>query len=186
MTLSVKNLSTRAVALLAVVACLLLFGAQPHAHAATAAQGSPARAGLRAAATTFPITHSLGPVVVSPSDPFYEGLDVRLSANGRLDATQHVFDHSWFKGFNGGAIVSLYDASENEIWSSTSQTHGVDGMYVPFGTSDRYYYWTEQVPQDVLATPGLHLEIALFNNPQLTFWTTLTGLVNNIASAIRG
>jgi hypothetical protein len=111
MTLSVKNLLTKATALLALTACLFLAGWQPRAHAATATaprSSAPATA-LHAGVNTFPMTHSLGPLLISRTYPFYEGLDVRLSANGRLDADQHLIDNSWFAGFNGAAGVTTVD-----------------------------------------------------------------------------
>lgn len=132
------------------------------------------------------MTHSLGPVLVSRTYPFYEGLEVRLSANGRLDATQHLIDNSWFAGFNGAAGVNMYDSAGNTVWSSTSHTHGVDGKYVPFRSSDRYFYWTEQVPQEVLDTPGLRIEILLWENPQLTFWDTVIDLAKRVADVVKG
>jgi hypothetical protein len=138
-----------------------------------------------AEAATFPITHSVGVSLVSPQYPFYEGAQVTISQNGNLAVEQHLIDNSWFNGFNGGADVVLRDGAGNQLWS-TQQTHGVDGNHVPFGTSDRVFRWSDQVPQNVLNTPGLQVEIDLYNNPQHTFWVTAADIIRQVAGAVKG
>jgi hypothetical protein len=180
---------TTSLAAAATAAVLGLGLAQPANAAPVASTPAAATAAAmiapHASPSTFPMTHSLGPVVVSPQYPFYESADVKINASGQLNVTQHVYDHSWFVGFNGGTMVVLSDAAGNELWR-TQQTHGVDGQYVPFGTSDRYYYWTDQVPQNVLNTPGLQVQIVLYNNPQNTFWGSAAAIIRQIAGAVKG
>lgn len=71
-----------------------------------------------------------------------------LLSDGTLTAVTRTWTRVKMKGFTGAVCVVLLDKGKNPIWSSGSQSYGVDGTWV--GRSDRTENWRASVPSDIL------------------------------------
>lgn len=135
----------------------------------TIAAGCAASAGL--AAFGFPFSSSLDSVAAAPpnqggpaskfpikaaqTDPIngvgFMHTDVQIFATGLLMATTHTWSGNEFQGFHGSVAVALLDQNRKLLWTSHTETYGVDGKLVPLGHNDRNDPWNDTIPAQILA-----------------------------------
>lgn len=77
--------------------------------------------------------------------------DLQIFATGLMMATTHTWSTNEVQGFHGAVAVALLDQNRKLLWTSHTETFGVDGKLVPFGHNDRVDPWRDTVPADVLA-----------------------------------
>lgn len=74
---------------------------------------------------------------------------VTIDDQGRMNAVTHIWEDTALRGFHGGAVVVLVDASNHMLWASPTEVLGVDGRWL--GVSDRTVNWTATVPGSLLS-----------------------------------
>lgn len=99
-----------------------------------------------AQAATFPVQGKQKSDVVKKG---YMETSFNLDSNGNLNANTKTWTDVKLKGFTGGVLIALTDASGFTIWSTEQQRYGVDGKYI--GNSSRTETWQAQVPPEILS-----------------------------------
>jgi hypothetical protein len=135
----------------------------------TITTGFAASAGL--GALRFPLTRHFafaGPALPDPAPPpakfpivtaqtdSINGLgfmhtDLQIFSTGLLMAMTHTWSGNDFQGFHGSVAIALLDENRRLLWTSHTETFGVDGKLVPLGHKDRVDPWNDTVPAQVLA-----------------------------------
>jgi hypothetical protein len=77
--------------------------------------------------------------------------DLQIFATGLMTATTHTWSTNEVQGFHGAVAVALLDQNRKLLWTSHTETFGVDGKLVPFGHNNRVDPWRDTVPANVLA-----------------------------------
>lgn len=95
------------------------------------------------------------PIVTAQTDPInglgFMHTDLQIFSTGLLMATTHTWSGNDFQGFHGSVAVALLDENRRLLWTSHTETFGVDGKLVPLGHKDRVDPWNDTVPAQVLA-----------------------------------
>lgn len=95
------------------------------------------------------------PIITAQTDPIngvgFMHTDLQIFSNGLLMAITHTWSGNDFQGFHGSVAVALLDESRKLLWTSHTETFGVDGRLVPLGHKDRVDPWNDNVPAQVLA-----------------------------------
>jgi hypothetical protein len=81
----------------------------------------------------------------------YMHTDINIFASGQLMATTHTWSTNDVEGFHGSVAVAILDQNRGLLWTSRTETFGVDGKLVPFGHHDRSDAWHDAIPTQVLA-----------------------------------
>src|SRR6516225_1571806 len=81
----------------------------------------------------------------------YMHTDVNIFASGQLMATTHTWSTNDVEGFHGSVAVAILGQNRDLLWTSHTETFGVDGKLVPFGHKDRNDAWHDAIPAQVLA-----------------------------------
>jgi len=132
------------------------------------AAGWAASAGFAGLRFAFPELASAGPALQGPGAPAvkfpinaaqtdsingvgFMHTDVQIFATGLFMATTHTWSTNEFQGFHGSVAVALLDQNRKLLWTSHTETYGVDGKAVPLGHKDRIDPWTDTIPAQVLA-----------------------------------
>jgi hypothetical protein len=107
----------------------------------------------------------------------YMHTDVNISASGQLMAMTHTWSANGVEGFHGSVAVAILDQNRALLWTSHTETFGVDGKLVPFGHADRNDAWHDAIPAQALAGARY---IAIKQK-----WNPKRGTPEDIAKALR-
>ncbi len=92
-----------------------------------------------------------------------------MSGTGLISGHTRIWTTNEMAGFHGSVLPVLLDADGKIIWPAhiDAQKHwyGVDGSWIPFSTSDRTCYWTNQVDEGTLAR-ARSLALIQFKDPK--------------------
>lgn len=95
------------------------------------------------------------PIIKSQTDPInglgYMHTDINILPSGQLMATTHTWSGNDVEGFHGSVAVAVLDQNRALLWTSHTETFGIDGKLVPFGHHDRVDGWHDNVPPNALA-----------------------------------
>jgi hypothetical protein len=81
----------------------------------------------------FPIHYSSPVDLIDGDYHFYMQTNVTVSDNGRIDWTTTVASTYWLRGFTGGQILVVTDASDNVLWKSDQEQYGHGGTWINGG-----------------------------------------------------
>jgi hypothetical protein len=81
----------------------------------------------------------------------YMHTDVNILPSGQVMATTHTWSTNEVEGFHGSVAVAVLDQNRRLLWTSHTETFGVDSKIVPFGHADRVDPWNDRCPPQLLA-----------------------------------
>lgn len=118
-----------------------------------------------------------------------------MASTGLISGRTRIWCTKDFAGFHGSVFPVLLDGDAKTIWPENPQIakhqYGVDGSSIPFSTSDRTVFWTNQVPAATIAQ-AKSLALIQFLDPKNMLLTDLNILgkvvseVSAIITAIEG